>query len=164
MRNLMIVSVLFVAACGGGSKKEETGPAGGEPPAGKMSPEAAAEGCLKMLQRQRECTDVFIPALVGWRVELDTPAGIAAMDASEGRDALVTKAKAEWGASNSDEQLEGLCANIIGGMPPDELAGGIELGQRCLATETCEAYTSCIEPAQRKRLEAEKSAATTAAD
>lgn len=149
MRTVAIVAIaLFVAACGG---KKGPAPA----PAAEPTP---AEGCLQLFQRQRACTDVFIPALVGWRVELDVPGGVAAEDESQGRDALVAKAKAEWAASNSDEQLAALCAELLPTIPPEQLDGMLAVGKQCVAAETCEAFTTCIEPMQRQRLEAQKTA------
>ena len=38
----------------------------------------AADACIKVFQRQRTCTEVFIPALVDLRVSLDKPKGFAA--------------------------------------------------------------------------------------
>jgi hypothetical protein len=147
MRKLVLLAAL--AACGGSSKSKPAEPA--------PSPRADAEaGCLKMFQRQRECTDVFIPALVGWRVEIDVPTGIAAEDASAGRDALVAKANEEWAASNSDSQLATLCTSLVASIPDEQLGPMMEVGDRCAAAATCDEYVTCIEPMQRQRLEAQK--------
>lgn len=148
MRIVAIVAIaLFTFACGGGKKSETPAPAP------EMTP---AEGCLQLFQRQRECTDVFIPALVALRVELDVPTGVAAEDASAGRDALVAKAKEEWAAGNSDAQLAELCGKLVAGIPPEQLDGMMAQGKTCVAAETCEAFTTCVEPMQRERLQAQK--------
>jgi hypothetical protein len=150
MRKVLLLALL--TACGGSDKK----PAQPEP---APSPRADAEGvCLKMFQKQRECTDVFIPALVGWRVELDVPAGVAAEDASAGRDALVAKANEEWAASNSDSQLATLCTSLVASVPDEQLAPQIDVANRCAAATACEDFVACVEPMQRQRLEAQKAA------
>jgi hypothetical protein len=147
MRKFLLLALL--AACGGSDKKPATEPA--------PSPRADAEAvCLKMFQKQRECTDVFIPALVGWRVELDVPAGIAAEDASAGRDALVAKANEEWAASNSDSQLATLCTSLVASVPEEQLSPMMDVGNRCAAATACEEYIACVEPMQRQRLAAQK--------
>jgi hypothetical protein len=150
------VAIGMLAACGG-AKPAETKPEP-EPAAETVTPEAAHAGCMEMFTRQRECTDTFIPALVGWRVELDVPAGVAEQDRTLGREALVAKAKEEWAASNSDEQLASLCIDVIAGIPADQLGPMIAVGRACNASETCEAFTACLEPAQRQRLAAQKQA------
>src|SRR6185503_8880634 len=158
MRFARVLSpALLLAACGGGGAKPATEPATPTETA-TVTPEEAHAGCMEMFTRQRECTDAFIPALVGWRVELDVPAGVAEQDRTLGRDALVAKAMEEWAASNSDEQLAELCTNLIGSIPPDQLPSMVAVGRACNASETCEAFTTCLEPAQRQRLTAQKQA------
>jgi hypothetical protein len=144
--------LVLVAACSGGSANKPAEPA----PAGPR--DRALAGCKQMFARQRDCTDTFIPALVGWRVELDVPAGVAELDKTSGRDALVTKAKEEWAASNTDDQFAAMCTGIIGDIPDDQLGGMVEAGERCNATTTCDEFVACVEPFQRQRLAAQKSA------
>lgn len=142
--------IAFLAGCGGSSTKPE-------PPGPRAAPREEAQlKCQAMMTRQRDCTDAFIPALVGWRVELDVPAGVAETDRTSGREALVAKAKEEWAASNSDEQLGALCTKILGTIPDDQLPAMTQIGERCSATRTCEEFVACVEPAQRQRLAAEK--------
>jgi len=48
----------------------------------------------------------------------------------------------------------------MGPIPADQIGGMLELANQCLATETCEAFTTCIEPMQRQRLQDQKAAET----
>src|SRR5690349_12778655 len=97
----LAIAVLVLAACGGAdttSKPTTTN---------KMSSGSDDNHamCVSFFQRQRECTAEFIPTLVAKRVELDKPAGIAAEDAANGRDALVAQANEEWKTDSTDEAI-----------------------------------------------------------
>jgi hypothetical protein len=142
---LVLVVPITSAACGGGQ------PAAHEPTPDNPRAEARAS-CELVFARQRDCTEVFIPALVSWRVELDAPAGIAARDQADGRDALVAKAMEEWQADSSDERIAATCDGIVESIPDDRLASLMELGDACLAEPSCQGFVDCVEPAQRQRL------------
>jgi hypothetical protein len=152
MRAILLIST-YLAACGGPSTPKTTSEPEPEPAA--ISRDDVRAGCATMFARQRECTDTFIPALVGWRVELDVPAGVAARDREEGRDALVAEAMAEW-AQVDDAAVEVICGDIAASIPEDQLGGMMELGERCLAEPSCDGFVACVEPAQRQRLEASR--------
>jgi hypothetical protein len=151
MRSLSLGLLLIVALAGGGGSKPA--PASPQPAANDD-----AAGCEKMFARQRECTDVFIPALVGWRVELDVPAGVAARDQAEGRQALVDQALTEWAEDSKEEKVRETCAAILASIPAERLAPMREAGEACMATADCQAFVACMEPMHRQRLQAQKGA------
>jgi hypothetical protein len=124
---------------------------GAEPPAKTAAPAASAAGdlhptCVQAFQRQRECTDTFIPALVALRVKLDKPAGIAETDAKDGRDALVATAMEEWKVDSTDAAIGTTCDKIVADMPPEQQDGMAAKGKACLATADCQAFVDCLIP------------------
>jgi hypothetical protein len=151
MSRLAVVIPFLVVACGGA-----------EPPATKPAAPAAAPadfgddlqaGCVQMFQRQRECTDVFIPALVAARVKHDKPAGIAAEDAASGRDALVAHAMEEWKADSTDEAIAATCEKIVASIPPEQKDAMVAKGKECLAADSCPAFVDCMLPVIEARFQ-----------
>jgi len=138
MKRPSIAIALFatvIAACGGSepAKKTDT--------TQKMSSGDDSHAlCMSFFQRQRECTDVYIPALVAARVEADKPAGIAQEDQANGRDALVAKANEEWAQDSTDEAIGAMCDKIMTSEPAQ---ADIEQGRSCMAEQTCEAFVPC---------------------
>ena len=108
------------------------------------SPEQQAS-CVKVFEKQRACTDSFIPALVDVRVSLDKPKGIAASAKSEGRDALVTAALAEWKNDSTDASIAKTCASMPGGAVTPQM-------EKCLAESSCTAFSQCLVPLLRATL------------
>lgn len=97
--------------------------------------------CVAAFRRQRECTDVFIPALVDARVRHDNPAGIAAKDKELGRDALVAGAREEWASDSTDEAIDATCTKLTGnGAGTPEL---IQKAEACLAKSSCDEFSAC---------------------
>ncbi len=143
--SLILVASLTLVACGGGSSgtAEEGGGTstteGGSSASSATGPE---ESCLATMRRERECTAEFIPALVGLRVRLDEPAGIAARDASEGREALVAEANAEWTTDATDERFAQNCAQM-NQLPAEQAASWTEMMQGCLAAADCAGFVEC---------------------
>ena len=134
---IVLSSVTALAACGGA-----------EPPA-KQPASATDDGvsvCIAAFERQRECTDIFIPALVAARVEHDKPAGIAATDASGGRDALVARAHEEWKNDSTDEAIAANCQKMAAEIPPERAAELTPQVQQCMAAEGCQAFVDCLIP------------------
>lgn len=155
MRKHLIAIAILSAACGGDSK----------PAATDTTPKPVTAGddqalCEQMFTRQRECTDVYIPALVSWRVEADVPAGIAARDQAEGREALVAAAMAEWAEDSKPERVTAHCAEILASMPEEHKAPMREPMKACLQSADCPAYVSCVEVLHRERFQQQKAAAT----
>lgn len=144
MRRILTVLSITVlsAACAGSEASNEKGAGSGE-----LNEATNAEAlCVQSGQRQRECTDTFLPALVEVRVRLDKPAGIAAMDKEQGREALVNVAKEEWKNDSTDEAISGMCSRVAGKMGVESITEA----RRCLEAKTCEEFVPC----QVKLLEA----------
>ncbi|HEY8142585.1 MAG TPA: hypothetical protein VIG06_07940 [Kofleriaceae bacterium] len=143
----LVLTLTAAAACG----SSEPPASGTQTNAQEMrAPEVKAsveqhEGydtCVAAFNRQRECTDAFIPALVDARVRTDHPAGIAAKDKELGRDALVAGALEEWKSDSTDEAIHATCTKIT----DDELEGAPELIQKaeaCLKETDCNAFSAC---------------------
>jgi len=164
-------AALFLAACGSSepaparptaapapAADPTAAPAPAEAQAAPVADGDAAATCRQAMTRMRECTDLFIPSLVGLRVELDVPAGIAAQDKAQGRDALVAQAKEEWKVDSTDEGIANQCTKMTGSMSADQLAQMIDAVKGCIAKVSCEQFVSCIEPVQRQHLAAQKAA------
>jgi hypothetical protein len=143
VRLFSIAFALTVTAACGASEPPAAGtqPNANEVPAPvvKASVEASDghEVCVAAMRRQRECTDVFIPALVDARVRADRPAGIAAKDQEMGRAALVAGAREEWANDSTDEAIDATCSKAAG--HPEM----IEKAEACLAESACDAFSAC---------------------
>jgi hypothetical protein len=99
------------------------------------------DACVALFERQRECTDVFLPALVEARVRHDVPRGIAERDRAEGRDALLAGAEEEWQVDSTDEAIATICGRIEGQAPDG--AALIERAEACLGESDCGGFTEC---------------------
>lgn len=139
----------LLAACGG-----KSAPATSTTEAPATAADPALDTCKKTFVRQRECTDVFIPALVDLRVKKDMPAGIAAEDKASGREALVTKAKAEWANDSTDDAIAATCDKMMASMGPDMKAQMAQGAGECLAKTECAAFVECEMPMIEQHLSA----------
>jgi hypothetical protein len=141
MSKALSLVVVLAAACGGA-----------DTPAPQTGTTAKATGddvhgvCVQAFQRQRECTDEYLPALVAARVRKDAPPGIAAEDAQLGRDALVARAREEWQADSTDAAIEETCTQLASTMPSEHQQQMLDHGRQCLATDTCSAFVDCVMP------------------
>jgi hypothetical protein len=97
-------------------------------------------------ERQRACTDQFIPALVDMRIRMDQPPGIAAKAKSSGRDALIAEAKTEWAEDSKDENIAQACTQITTKTPPEKLQQAVPQIKSCLAEAACDGFVSCLMP------------------
>jgi hypothetical protein len=102
--------------------------------------------CRSLMQRQRTCSDSFIPALVAARVESDNPPGVAAQDRALGRAALLEEAFEEWASDSRDSAIDGLCAQIAQTISPSRQVELRESSSACLAKPECEAFVACAVP------------------
>ncbi len=144
------LALALLAACGG--KSAPTTSTSTQP---TSTADPAIETCKKTFVRQRECTDTFIPALVDLRVRMDMPAGIAAEDKASGRDALVTKAKAEWENDSKDDAIAATCDKMVGSMAPEMKAKMAEGAGQCLAKTECPAFVECELPMLEQHMHAQ---------
>ncbi|HEU5059221.1 MAG TPA: hypothetical protein VFU21_21965 [Kofleriaceae bacterium] len=139
----LALSLIPWAACGASDPPAAGGTqsnAAQEVPAPQVKASAGADAhatCVAVIRRQRDCTDVFIPALVDARVRADMPAGIAGKDKEMGRDALVAAALEEWKVDSTDDAIDATC---------DKAAGHPELvdrAQACMDETACDAFSAC---------------------
>jgi hypothetical protein len=95
--------------------------------------------CVRVFERQRACTQQFIPALVDLRASVDKPHGIAA-DVAEpgGRERLITQALAEWKDDSSPEGIDRTCSSLM----PAKTRGA----EKCLAEPDCDGFVKCVIP------------------
>src|SRR5262245_54286396 len=134
---LALPLAFFLAACAGAETPNENVTSS---PALNEATNAQAL-CVQSFQRQRECTDAFIPALVDARVRHDRPAGIAAADHSEGRAALVAKALEEWRTDSLDASIHETCAGMIShGAGTPEMSAALSA---CLERTSCGEFVPC---------------------
>jgi len=135
MRIVLVVSMASVlAGCGG---KPRPAPA----PAPASGPLAAM--CERHYQRERDCSDEYLAALVALRVEVDTPPGIAAEDARDGRDALIAKARVEWEHDSQPAERTRICAPLDAQVPADRVESLTAAGEECLAKTDCAGFAAC---------------------
>jgi hypothetical protein len=147
LSSLFLAVVAAAAACGGSDKpatSSTTAGAQGNPAATTGSPR---DTCVATFTRQRECTDLYLPALVDARIANDLPAGIAAKAAEPGgRDELLAKAQTEWSNDSTDEAIGATCDNVLAQMPPEQLEGMTGQASQCLAADSCQAFVDCVVP------------------
>jgi hypothetical protein len=110
------------------------------------APTSTDDVCRTLMQRQRACTDTFIPALVEARVASDNPAGITAEDRSVGRPALIKQALTEWASDSQDSAIDALCEEITQSVSPAKEAQLRTSASACLAQTGCDAFVSCAVP------------------
>lgn len=116
--------------------------------AGSSAPSPAAQAsCVKVFERQRACTDTFIPALVDLRVSLDKPAGIAASVKKDGRDTMISAALEEWKSDSTDAAIAKTCASM-----PAARATAMSSTEKCLDAANCQAFSECLIPLMRSTM------------
>jgi len=111
---------------------------GGSPPRQPVarSPDTV---CVQVLRRLRQCTDLYVPALVDARISYDWPPGFAAMAEKEGRENLVIRAFEEWRAASTDEGIDAACT-----APSSRAARtAASEGPRCLTATACQPFVDC---------------------
>lgn len=136
----LAIALFVVAACGGADHPAKPTTTTTSDPTTASSDDLHAL-CVSGFQRQRECTDQFIPALVARRVELDNPPGIAAKDHEVGRDALVAQALEEWKEDSKDENIGPHCDQILAAHAPDQAT--TDKFKSCMEMADCQAFSDC---------------------
>lgn len=161
---LSLALSLALAACGA-DQPAATQPASPQPAApaeGTATGTAAAAGdsdlgtlCRQAMSKSRSCTDLYIPALVDARIQVDRPPGIAAQgNTPAGRDHLIEQARTEWQNDSTPEAIDATCSKMVGAVPDDQRD---ELGSQvatCLDPDhaACDAFVACIIPVERAQL------------
>jgi hypothetical protein len=144
---LALASLSTLAACA--THEAEAKPATAAPKSGGTTDDHAL--CVKMFDRNRECTDQYIPALVDARARKDMPAGIAAEVKSD-RDGVIAQAKQEWAKDSTDEAIESTCNMIVAHLSDADRADETTVGQ-CLEKTDCGEYVACQVPVLEKHLQ-----------
>lgn len=137
MSRYLIIAVLTAVACDRPQDPETAA-------AAKAQLADARSACVQLVQRQRACTDAFIPALVDLRRELDRPSGIAAAP----REELVTAALEEWKSDSTDSAIASQCERLAAELP----APAVAESRRCVALSACGDFVTCTLPLMRQRL------------
>ncbi len=144
-RFLVLAFVVVGTACGAADTPTETTQPQPQP-AAKASSDDPHAVCVQAFERQRECTDELIPALVDARVRADVPPGIAAKDAELGRDQLVAMALEEWKTDSTDEAIEQTCTSMAGNMPAEQQEAMADQVAECLGADACGGFVDCLIP------------------
>lgn len=151
-RNLALVlvssSLLALVACGGADSEHA------QEPGTTAQPLTLEQGCQAFFTRARECTGPYIDALVGLRIELDTPSGIAAHAAAEGKPALVDLALTEWAEDSTPEAIAATCQRVAASVSPEQVEAMRADAERCMAMTDCDAFAACSVEVQRPRMAA----------
>jgi hypothetical protein len=142
-----ITACITTVACSNGDG-DEAAPSDGRAQQPLQAPGATAveELCRTLMQRQRTCSDSFIPALVAARVASDNPAGIAAQDHAIGRAALVKEAFGEWAIDSLEPAIDALCEQIGASISRSKETELLDSGNACLARPGCDAFVTCAVP------------------
>ena len=143
-RRFLSIALLWTSAavgCGSSEPADTTTPSvvAAPSPLVKSSGDDPYDLCVATFERQRACTDAYIPALVDARVRADVPPGIAAADRERGRDALVAAAREEWKTDSTDDGIAATCKKVASDAPP-ALA---DEAKACLAQDDCSAFSTC---------------------
>lgn len=137
-RTILTSLLLAVAACGG---------ADGDATTTAQAVDAPRDTCVALYTRQRDCTDVYLPALVDARIAHDLPAGIAARaDEPGGKDELLATARSEWANDSTDASIAGTCDGLVADLPAEQADALADQASACLAADTCEAFVDCVIP------------------
>lgn len=146
LSSLLLALVAGAAACGGADKPATSSTAAGAQgnPAATPTPR---DTCVALFERQRACTDIYLPALVDARIANDIPAGIAARAAEPGgRDELMSTAQSEWANDSTDASIGATCDDALAKMPPEQVEGLAGQANACLAAADCQAFVDCVIP------------------
>ena len=138
-----LTAASLLAACGGSSPPPAAEPRAQTAPQVRASSSSPGlDTCVSMMERQRACTDLYIPALVDLRRSVDRPKGIAGED----RDAVIAQAHKEWAADSTDAAIHDTCQGVVDMFPGDELEAERQTVETCLAADGCQAFVDCIIP------------------
>jgi hypothetical protein len=107
---------------------------------------AVAEVCSSLMLRQRDCSALFLPALVAERVRRDMPAGTAQLDVELGREALLATALAEYAEDSREPAIMAVCDKIAASISSERATTLLASGGTCLAHTECEALVACAVP------------------
>jgi hypothetical protein len=101
-----------------------------------------AEACVAVMQRTRDCEEVYVPRLLALRVRLDQPSGIARRFEVEGRRAMLGLAHHQFAQDWSDEAISRTCTDLSQKALVEQ-ERMIAPERECLQTTNCNAFTAC---------------------
>ncbi len=162
MRNALLVVVLMLPACGGGSKPKSTAGPGETGSVTANSDDLAT--CLAAREMLWECKDDYLPMLLDIRIALDFPAGVADRSQTpEGREELLSAASVEMPDYYTEEANQRICKQGIANAPAD-LRAMTPVAKSCLAQPDCATKIACWQPIEQKIREGQKAEAARAAE
>jgi len=158
MKRMALVIALFLVGCGSSKSdpKEPIEPK--EPVASEGGGMDLLTVCVKTFERQYECTDDFIPALVDIRIKHGLlPATVANLPKQEGgREKLIEMALEEWKTDGTEPKLTESCQTMIQVVSAEESEEESEelraAGEKCLATADCRSFVDCMMPVVEKQM------------
>jgi len=142
-RFVTVVVALAATACASSQKSEPTVKS-------QPAPEVRGESdsnhatCVAMFVRQRECTDLYIPALVDLSISVKRYG-----DIEDTREELIAQALKEWEVDSTDTAIEGTCRTALDISDSNFIEQQVPVIEACLAASDCQAFIDCIIPATR---------------
>jgi len=145
----LALALVPAAAAGCATHDADAKPAAATPKAATTGDDLQGS-CVALMTKSRDCTDVFIPALVDARAAADQPAGIA--DAvKKDRDGVIAKANAEWATDSTDAHIADHCSAMVANLT-DEQKQDLAPAKDCLAKAACGEFVGCAMPVFSKHL------------
>jgi hypothetical protein len=108
------------------------------------------QACVAVMHRTRECEDVYVPGLLGLRVRLDLPRGIAERFSSEGESAMLELAHSQFSRDWSDDAITRNCTDLSRRDQAEQEAI-VAPDRHCLEMTDCNAFTTCDLAHKEKR-------------
>jgi hypothetical protein len=108
------------------------------------------QACFAVMHRTRECKEVYVPGLLGLRVRLDLPTGIAERFSSEGESAMLELAHSQFSRDWSDDAITRNCT-ALSQKAQAEQERIVAPDRHCLETTDCNAFTTCDLAHKEKR-------------
>ena len=131
------LSTVVVAAAGCEVHDAAAAPATPHPVASPAPDDHAL--CVQLMDRSRECTAAYIPALVDARAAANQPPGIAAQVEAD-RDGVIAQANQEWASDSTDAVIDASCRQL------PALDADRDAAQGCLAQAECAGFVGCAMP------------------
>jgi hypothetical protein len=102
------------------------------------------------MHKTRECKEVYVPGLLGLRVRLDLPAGIAERFSSEGESEMLELAHSQFSRDWSDDAIARNCT-ALSQKAQAEQEHIVAPDRHCLEMTDCNAFTACDLAHKEKR-------------
>jgi hypothetical protein len=147
MKRTALVIALFFVGCGSSKPAPEE-------PAPSQGGGDLLSVCVKTIERQYECTDDFIPALVDMRIKhgLLPPDAVPILEEEGGRDKLIQIAMDEWKVDGVEPKRTETCQKMLQVVSPEEGEKLKAAGEKCLAATDCKAFLDCMMPVMEAQM------------